>query len=569
MEKKFIKLTPFKMQVLQSFPYIDADFDAITNYQLLCKVVEYLNITVDNVNLLSDDFKTLYDYVHDYFDNLDVQNEINNKLDEMALSGELEEIMADYLNTRAVFGFDNISSMKQATNLVDGSYAQTLGYYSKDDGGDALYKIRTITNNDIVDEMIIIALADESLIAELIVNDPYVNVRKFGIRETETGDISSKLATIITYLNNKNLIPYISLLNIDTTLTIPMSARIKIDRINYTGTDYAVSLSQGIYGNIDVEKVYSLTGAGVHINPEGTYSGNGYYKFNSVAVNGHSMYFDNDSSIVNSTFESVQLYSREDNALVIKPLTDSVVGQCNFKINNIYAVDHIGIVIDTSLGMLTNLDFGYCSVEGSTDGILINLENATEGIKGFFRVNEVASHADNSYVLKIKGEAQDIRNQFDFTFDSFPYSKIDLSELTMNTYASRSAPNILIQGKCFNPVGDVIGYSGRVLNNRLCMDYLNSPNPYNLTASVDLNYETSGSNPRISSYFTTTNLASDITVTLPKSLKPGAICALVNNSGHTVTFKPYGSNSGVNFATSAIFTTFINGTGGIEVVKLQ
>ena len=37
-EKKFIKLTPFKMQVLQTFPFIDADFDAITNYELLCKV---------------------------------------------------------------------------------------------------------------------------------------------------------------------------------------------------------------------------------------------------------------------------------------------------------------------------------------------------------------------------------------------------------------------------------------------------------------------------------------------------------------------------------------------------
>ena len=139
----------------------------------------------------------------------------------------------------------------------------------------------------------------------------------------------------------------------------------------------------------------------------------------------------------------------------------------------------------------------------------------------------------------------------------------------MNTYASRSAPNILIQGKCFNPLGDVIGYSGRVMNNRLCMDYLNTPNPYNLTASVDLNYETSNSNPRISSYFTTNNLDSDITVTLPKSLKPGALCVLVNNTGHTVSFKPYGESTPTNFATSAIFTTFINGSGGLEIIKLS
>jgi len=97
-EKKFIRLTPFKMQVLQSFPFIDEDFDAITNYELLCKVVEYLNTTVDNVNLLDENFTTLYNYVHDYFDNLDVQAEINQKLDNMAVNGELEQYFAKYVN---------------------------------------------------------------------------------------------------------------------------------------------------------------------------------------------------------------------------------------------------------------------------------------------------------------------------------------------------------------------------------------------------------------------------------------------------------------------------------------
>lgn len=48
-----------------------------------------------NVNGTVDDyierFTTLYNYVHDYFDNLDVQNEINHKLDEMAGDGTLGE----------------------------------------------------------------------------------------------------------------------------------------------------------------------------------------------------------------------------------------------------------------------------------------------------------------------------------------------------------------------------------------------------------------------------------------------------------------------------------------------
>ena len=104
-DKKYFKLTPFKMQVLQSFPFIDADFDALTNYELLCKVVEYLNLTMDNVNILEDDFDklklefvALKDYIDNYFENLDVQEEIDNKLDEMAESGELAEIIAEFLN---------------------------------------------------------------------------------------------------------------------------------------------------------------------------------------------------------------------------------------------------------------------------------------------------------------------------------------------------------------------------------------------------------------------------------------------------------------------------------------
>ena len=40
----FNHLPPFKWYVLQNFPFIEADFDAITNYQLLCKIVEYLNL---------------------------------------------------------------------------------------------------------------------------------------------------------------------------------------------------------------------------------------------------------------------------------------------------------------------------------------------------------------------------------------------------------------------------------------------------------------------------------------------------------------------------------------------
>lgn len=102
---KFNRLTPFKRCVLQNFPFIEEDFDALTNYGLLCKVVKYLNKIIDSQNEVQGvteeivtAFNNLYDYVKNYFDNLDVQEEIDNKLDEMTESGELASIIGEYIN---------------------------------------------------------------------------------------------------------------------------------------------------------------------------------------------------------------------------------------------------------------------------------------------------------------------------------------------------------------------------------------------------------------------------------------------------------------------------------------
>ena len=43
--------------------------------------------------------------------------------------------------------FDTVADMKTAPNLVDGSYARTLGYYSANDGGSALYYIDDIESD--------------------------------------------------------------------------------------------------------------------------------------------------------------------------------------------------------------------------------------------------------------------------------------------------------------------------------------------------------------------------------------------------------------------------------------
>ena len=112
-DKTYIPLTPFKGWVLENFPFIEADFDAITNYQLYCKIVEYLNNVISNQNQVQElgtelvtAYNQLLDYVNNYFDNLDIQEEINNKLDKMAEDGSLELIISPLIDDK----LDNINA---------------------------------------------------------------------------------------------------------------------------------------------------------------------------------------------------------------------------------------------------------------------------------------------------------------------------------------------------------------------------------------------------------------------------------------------------------------------------
>lgn len=94
-------LTPFKLFTLQNFPYIEADFDAITNYQLFSKVVEYLNEVIANENTVESIVQQQIDNInvlYNWFLELDVQDEINNKLDAMAEDGTLTNLISRFMN---------------------------------------------------------------------------------------------------------------------------------------------------------------------------------------------------------------------------------------------------------------------------------------------------------------------------------------------------------------------------------------------------------------------------------------------------------------------------------------
>ena len=187
------KIEPTGLFTNYIYKAIPLAFDeSMSYYETLCGLLSYLKDTViptlnnnaDAIIEVQNLMTQLQSYVDNYFDNLDVQEEINNKLDEMAESGQLTDIIAQYLGLAGMFTFNTVADMKLAENLVNGSKCTTLGYSSINDGGKATYLIRTITNEDTVDESFLIALYDNTLVAELIYENP-INILQLGCNEID------------------------------------------------------------------------------------------------------------------------------------------------------------------------------------------------------------------------------------------------------------------------------------------------------------------------------------------------------------------------------------------------
>ena len=189
--------SPFKHLCVTIGELPSSFLESMSYYEALAWFLKYLEDTVVpavNVNgeataELQALFIELKDFVDNYFENLDVQEEINNKLDEMAEDGTLQEIITAYIQANVAWTFDTVADMKLATNLVNGSYARTLGFHSLNDGGGAIYKI---SNSGTANEMDVIACGD--LYAHLIYGKE-INVRQLGAK----GDDTNNDADIINY----------------------------------------------------------------------------------------------------------------------------------------------------------------------------------------------------------------------------------------------------------------------------------------------------------------------------------------------------------------------------------
>ena len=336
-------------------------------------------------------FNELHDYVHDYFANLDVQEEINNKLDAMVEAGTLQEIITEYIQANTAWCFDNVADMKLAENYVNGSYAQTLGYYAKNDGGKAIYKIRTITNEDTVDETFIYQITNsDDLVAELIV-DESMNVKQFGVKADGTTDNYDKLYTVLNkgvkklYFPNGEYVVNTSLA-IDNCKTITgESMRDTVIKAPDGFVTWSTGNNQRAISNLTIDGVSADNNIGIqgilafselsnlaiknYETAINTLEGTWINKFSNLYIN----YCTNGLIHTGDNFNNIGLYNCYFQHLTLGvDFKGSTVKffECNF--------ENITIVAKTTG---RNIVYDNCYIEGNTNLLYVDRSSYTSNIK--------------------------------------------------------------------------------------------------------------------------------------------------------------------------------------------
>lgn len=217
-----IYVSPFKRLCITIGNLPTAYLESMSYYEGLTYLVNYLSNNVipavnnngEAVEELQSKFVELQHYVDTYFDNLDVQTEIDNKLDEMASEGQLATIILDYLQMSGLMMYDTLADMKATDHVIDGSFLETVGGLVYNDGHRTLYRVREKDPADVIDEVELVELTNfPDLVAEKLYDDEietmYNDVETL---KTNVGDLSS-----LTTTANSDLVSAINEVDSDIT----------------------------------------------------------------------------------------------------------------------------------------------------------------------------------------------------------------------------------------------------------------------------------------------------------------------------------------------------------------
>ena len=198
--KNYKELSYFKRWTLENYPFIEADFDAITEYQLYCKIVEYLNKCIYNIKLMEtavdevvQQIEDLREYVDQYLKDI---TEVLEEVEEVKRSVEELTLEVSSLSNKINQVDSKVDNLKYYTdNLVNDNYNTLKTYVDYQDG-----VINTrIDNLEIGAIKIYDPTTGEVQPLQVVVNNLYALTNKDGITASEFDTLEKTVTQFEAY----------------------------------------------------------------------------------------------------------------------------------------------------------------------------------------------------------------------------------------------------------------------------------------------------------------------------------------------------------------------------------
>lgn len=394
-------LPPFSAWLASNIPAVYDN--TMSYYEELTSLIKYLECIVlpalnNNAEAVAECQALVLDlkaYVENYFTNLDVQEEINNKLDQMVEDGTLQEIIGSYLNATAIWGFDSVSDMQASTNLIDGSFAKTYGFYTKNDGGGAFYKIRTPSNNDVVDGRLLISVGS-SLVAELIYFG-CIDVKTIGAKGDGSTDDSDAIQTALD-TGNDVFVPKGTYIVNGVEMLSNQTLR------GESTTKTVIKMKDNATNNAVIKTKTSTT-----LRPEVTnLAVDGNKSNNSNAIDGIYFFNEMSSADSHSYINKVRVYQCSGNGIVLdRQLEGRIINSiCNNNDKNGIYLPHTSDATIQNCTCSSNLLAGYYLVVGMNR--VVNCKAFYNGWVNPDRYSQAYTEREAGF--KIEGSANTLTN---------------------------------------------------------------------------------------------------------------------------------------------------------------
>lgn len=364
--EKAKNVPPFVLWCTATIP--TAFDDSMSYYEALCALNKFIqeniiDVVNNNATIIEEAVKeiaALKKYIDEYFDNLDVQEEINNKLDEMAEGGQLVEIIGAYLSLQSVIGYDTVADMSASENLIAGSFAKTYGESTIGDGLGCFYKIKTLTESDVIDGKNKVAVGDslyaERIISSVIIFDTFEDAVDFALPQGTTFKTKGfyavddgGAATYVVSDSSTNTVPYGSTLYADPL----KNPNVLVYGFYNDGTS-STSLLSRIAG---LKKIYFPAGE---------------YLISTLSIHNQNdieVYGDGDNSIIKC----------ESTGLTSVNLLDFMICK-NLHVHHLH-LDAMKVYGSTTVSFINclNVEIDHCYITGNTNQRTLNVMTAGEG----------------------------------------------------------------------------------------------------------------------------------------------------------------------------------------------